>query len=137
MREHIKMPKVEDVAIAVVEELNDEKTETVYNVYLINLKDVTLENVLVSSKGYGENKSTGEQIKTSILRHGLGNVTAQNYTKIEPIIKEVFGLTNEYWLSFFIGKQMFDKKFIFLPETIQESNYVNVPILNKKGVLIR
>ena len=91
---------------------------------------------MVSSKGYGENKSTGEKVNTSTLRHFLGDVDGNSFVKIEPIIEEVFGLNNEYWVSFFEGSQMYDKKFIFLAETICEENMINVPVINKKGVVI-
>ena len=136
MREDITIPKMEDISVAVVQELNEEKTKEVYNVYLINEKKVQIKNTLVTSKGYGENKMTGEKINTSILRHFIGDVPPRDYAKIEPIIEEVFGLNNEYWVSFFQDGQMYDKKFIFLAETITEENMVKVPILGKKGVLI-
>jgi len=137
MRKDIKVPKVKDIAVAVVQELNEEKTTNIYNVYFINLTESVVENVLVTSKGYGENKVTGEQIKTSVLRHNIGVLRPDSFTKIEPIMEDMFPLNNEYWISFFIDDKMFDKKFIFLAETIQESNFVNIPVINKKGVLIK
>tara|TARA_B100000809_G_C15102410_1_gene517423 strand:- start:1207 stop:1620 length:414 start_codon:yes stop_codon:yes gene_type:complete len=137
MRKDIKIPVVENIAVAVVEELNEEKTHNIYNVYFINLTDDIVENVLVTSKGYGENKTTGEQIKTSLLRHNLGLLIPNQFMKIEPIMEDVFGINNEYWVSFFIQNQMMDKKFVFLAETIQKSNFTTIPIINKKGVLIK
>lgn len=136
MKKDIKIPKVEDVSVAVVKELNDEKTGEIFNVYLLNLKNVRIENVLVSSTGYGQNLETGESIKTSTLRHFIGTMEPQSYVKIEPIMEEVFGLNNQYWVSFYEGKQVFDKKFIFLPETIREENRVQIPLMGVKGVLI-
>ena len=136
MRKDIDIPKVKDVAIAVVKELNKEKTHDVFNVYIINLKDVDLENVMITSKGYGTDKTSGEPIKTSVLRHSLGTLKAQSFVKIEPIMADVFGINNEYWLSYFEGNKMHDKKYIFLPETIVEHNFVNIPLIDKKGVLI-
>lgn len=136
MKKDIDIPKVEDISVAVVKEWNEEKTEEVFNVYLINLKKSMIKNALVSSKGYGENKSTGEKINTSTLRHFIGDLDGSSYAKIEPIIEEVFGLNNEYWVSFFQGNQMYDKKFIFLAETICDENMINVPVINKKGVVI-
>ena len=137
MRKDIEIPKVKNIAVAVVEELNQEKTHTVYNVYLINLSDSIIENVMVTAKGYGENKITGQKIKTSILRHNLNLLIPNQFKKIEPIMENVFGINNEYWVSFFINDKMFDKKFVFLAETIKQSNFINVPIINKKGVLIK
>ncbi len=137
MRKDIPITEVKNVGIAVIEELNEEKTDSVYNVYLINLQDKILKNVLVSSRGYGQNKSTGESVKTSVLRHSLGDVAPKSFIKIEPIIKEVFGLNNEYWLSYYEGTHILDKKYIFLAETIQDKNFIEVPIINKSGVFIK
>ena len=137
MRKDINIPKVEDIAVAVVEELNEEKTANIYNVYLINLSEDLIENILVTSKGYGENKSTGEKIKTSTLRHQFDVLIPNTFVKIEPLIEDVFKLNNEYWVSFFQDNKMLDKKFIFLPDTIQKKNYVNIPTINKQGVLIK
>ena len=136
MKKDIDIPKVEDISVAVVREMNEEKTEEIFNVYLINMRKSLIKNTLVTSKGYGKTQSTGEKINTSTLRHFIGDLDAQDYAKIEPIIEEVFGLNNEYWVSFFQGNQMYDKKFIFLAETIKDENMVNVPVINKPGVLI-
>ena len=124
---------VENVSIAVVMESATPESKN-WNVYLINLKDEAIETVLVSSKGYGE--KNGEAIKTSILRHSIGNVASRDYAMIEMIDEQVFGLTNEYWLSFYIKGQIFDKKFVFVPESIVESNLIRIPVLNKPGVMI-
>jgi hypothetical protein len=89
----------------------------------------------VSSKGYGEVE--GEQVKTSVLRHFFDEIPAGSFQKIEAIIEDVFKLSNEYWVSFYIGDLIHDKKFIFLPETINEENFTSIPLLGKRGVMIR
>lgn len=129
MLKDIPNTKVENVAIAVIHEGED------WNVYLINLSETDLKNVLVSSKGYITHED-GSQTKTSELRHALGDVSAKSYAKVEPIIENVFGLHNQYWVSFFANEEMLDKKYIFLAETIKKENFVNIPIINKKGVMI-
>lgn len=125
---------VEDVAIAVV--LMGETPEVKsWNVYLVNLKKEPITNVLITSKGYGE--KDGKQVKTSLLRHFIGDLAPDSYAAIEAIDPAVFGLTNEYWLSYYIGKDIFDKKFIFLPESIIDNNLIRIPLLNKPGVMIK
>jgi hypothetical protein len=124
---------VENVAIAVVREKN-ELDETVWNSYLINLKDQKIEGVLVTSTGYGELNE--EKVKTSTLRHFLDEVEPMSFVKIEPIIEEVFGINNEYWLSFYLNKIMYDKRYVFLAESITEANFTTIPLINKKGVMI-
>ncbi len=124
---------VENISIAVVLENSGPESKT-WKVYLLNLKTDPLETVLVSSKGYGE--KDGEQVKTSILRHSLGDIPAQSYAGIELIDEQVFGLTNEYWLSYYLNGNIYDKKFIFVPESIVDTNLIRIPLLNKPGVMI-
>lgn len=125
--------RAEDIAVAVVPELVEDQNG--WMVYLVNLKNATIENVLVSSKGYGE--IDNRNLRTSELRHYIEKLEAHKFSKIEPIIEDVFGLANEYWVSFYVDKTIYDKKFVFLPESINENNFVTIPFLNKKGVMIR
>jgi len=124
---------VEDIYIAVVLE-NESPGSKVWNVYLINEKEEQINNVLISSKGYG--LKDNREVKTSILRHFIGDVSAKDYAMVEAIDEQVFGLTNEYLLSYYIDGTIYDKKYIFLPESIVDSNLIRVPILNKPGILI-
>ena len=132
MIKDITFPEVEGIAVAIVQDIEglDE-----YDVYLINLKSEDIKNVMVVSTGYG--LVNDQQIKTSTLRHFFDEVKQQDFIKIEPIQKEVFGLSNEYWISFSLNNQLYDKQFIFLPETVVESNFVNIPIVGKRGVMIK
>lgn len=134
MKKDIAPPTVENVAVAVVKETND-LNELEWNVYLLNLKNEKIEKVLVSSHGYGTINE--EALKTSMLRHFLDDIEPCSYLKFEPIMETLFGLSNEYWVSFFIENVMYDKKYIFLPETIKEENFMLIPLINKKGVMIK
>lgn len=134
MLKDIHNPVVDNIIVAVVKESED-KEEEKWSVYLINLYDKKIENVLVSSKGYGIHD--GENVKTTTLRHLIGEVLPGESAKIETIIPDVFGLNNEYWVSFYIGKEIYDKKYIFLPESIREEHLTLIPHINKPGVMIR
>lgn len=134
MKKDLPQNIVEDIAIAVVLE-KETPVAKHWNVYLVNLKAEKIETVLVSSKGYG--LKDGKDVKTSVLRHSMGDVESGKFALIEAIDEQVFGLTNEYWLSYYINGQIFDKKFIFLPESIVESNMIRIPVVNKPGVMIR
>jgi uncharacterized membrane protein YhfC len=134
MRKDIHSPKVEGVAMAVVRE-PDEEGEEGWFVYLVNQNDFALENVLVSSRGYGE--ISGETRKTSEMRHFIGELGPKSWARIERIVEDVFALSNQFWLSFYIGRELHDKKYIFLPESIQEENFTTVPLMKKRGVMIQ
>jgi hypothetical protein len=136
MREELRGPTVEGVAFAVVQQLNEEN-EKVYNVYLFNLREDIMEGIIVTSQGYGNNVNTGEKIRTSKLRHSLEVLLPNEAAKIEPIIEEVFGLSNEYWISFWVDGVLYDKKFIFVAESISEENMKILPLIGEKGVMIR
>lgn len=125
---------VEDVAIAVAL-VGDTPEVASWTVYLVNLKNEPITSVMITSKGYGQ--IDGKPVKTSLLRHSLGDVAAQAYVSVEAIDPAVFGLTNEYWLSYYMGKNIFDKKFYFLPESIIDANFIRIPVLNKPGVMIK
>lgn len=133
MKKDIDIPEVKEISVGIVKETGEDG-ESRWNVYLINQKNEPIESVLVNSNGYGE--TGGERRKTSTLRHFFEVIPAHSFVMIEPIMEELFGLTNEYWVSFYINKTIYDKKFIFLPESIQLSNTTNIPVLHKSGIMI-
>ena len=135
MRQDLEGPKVENIAVAVVEEFT-ELQERIYNVYLMNLGEEIIEGVTITSKGYGTNHETGEKIKTSTLRHSIEVLLPNEAAKIEPIMKDVFGIANEFWVSYWNNEVMFDKKFVFVPESITEENMKLISMLGRKGVMI-
>jgi hypothetical protein len=96
-----------------------------------------MEGIIITSTGYGENANTGEKIKTSTLRHCIEVLLPNEAAKIEPIMEEVFGISNEYWVSFWINDVMYDKKFVFPPESICEKNLKPIKQLGVKGVMLR
>ena len=134
MLKDIQRPAVENIVLAIVREPNLEG-EMVWNAYLVNLYEQKIDNVLVSSHGYGNFE--GRDVKTSVLRHHIAQLDANDYAKIEPIMENLFGLSNEFLVSFYIDKHIYDKKYIFLPETIKEENMTLIPVVNKRGVMIR
>lgn len=135
MREELLGPTVENVAVAVIEEIT-EQNEKMYTVYLANFREDIMEGIIITSKGYGENANTGEKVTTSTLRHCIEVMLPNEVAKIEPIMPDVFGLANEYWVSFWVNDVMYDKKFVFLAETINEKNIHFLPKFNANGVMI-
>ena len=135
MRADILSPWVENVKMVVVPEKNEEGA-TQHYVYLLNLRDDIMEGIIITSKGFGVDETTGEKITTSMLRHSLEVLLPDEAAKIEPIMEDVFKLTNEFLISFWVEDTMYDKKFIFLPETINEKNYVTIPKMGGKGIVV-
>lgn len=133
MRKDIHIPKVEDVSMAVVRETDGPNAE--WGVYLINQKGVALKNIIIASKGYGT--IDDQEIKTSTLRHFHEELAANSFQKVEKIMPDVFGLNNEYMLTFYIDKMIYDRKYIFVPDSIVEENLIPIPLIDKPGILIK
>jgi hypothetical protein len=135
MREELKGPKVENVSVALVE-IPLENNEKEYIVYLLNLRDDIIEGIIVASTGYGLNPKTGEEVKTSTLRRGIELMLPNEAARIEPIMPELFHLTNEYWVSFWIDDVMYDKRFLFLPGSINQEDFKMIELLGLNGILL-
>ena len=135
MKKDIVIPEVENVFIAVVQEWSDDFMEKVWYAYLVNDSDFQLDGVMVVSKAFGT--LDGEMKKTSILRHAFAEIPEVSVAKIELIDKSLLALNNEFMVTFFIGNTLYDKKFIFKANSIQETNQEEVPILFVDGVIVR
>jgi hypothetical protein len=132
MKKDIEIPRVENVTVAIVREKNLINQDE-WKVYLINSNLFPIDNTLIASKGYGE--KDGETQRTSTLRHFLETVPAQGTAVIEPIDPSVFHLNNEYWVSYYVGDQIYDKRFVFVPGSIGEENITFIAELGMEGVL--
>ena len=135
MKKDIIIPEVENVFLAAVQEWSDDFMEKVWNVYLINDSDFQLDGVMVVSKAFGT--LDGEMKKTSLLRHAFVEIPPVSLVKIEMVEKSVLARNNEFMVTFFIGNTLFDRKFFFKANFINEKNVVEVPILFVDGVIVR
>lgn len=135
MKADITIPEVENVFIAAVQEWSDDFMEKVWYAYLVNDSDFNIESAMVVSKAFGT--IDGEMRKTSILRHAFVEVPAVSVIKIEMVEKSLLALNNEFMLTYFIGNTLYDKKFIFKANSINENNTEEVPILFVDGVIVR
>ncbi|OAB31407.1 hypothetical protein SAMN05444395_101617 [Flavobacterium fryxellicola] len=135
MKKDIIIPEVENVFLAAVQEWSDDFMEKVWYAYLINDSDFLIESVMVVSKAFGTIE--GEMKKTSLLRHAFVALPPVSLVKIEMIEKSVLALNNEFMLTFFMDGKLYDKKFTFKANSINETNVEEVPILFVDGVIVR
>ena len=138
MKQDISFDPVAGVSIAIVP---DEAATPgaaggpVWTVYLLNANDFGLTTVLISAEGYGTQPS-GEAVRTSTLRYHFEAVAPRSATPVELIDPAVFHLTNQYWVSYYQEARIFDKKFIFVPDSIMPANCVPLALLaGRPGVL--
>jgi hypothetical protein len=135
MKKDIIIPEVENVFVAAVQEWSDDFMEKVWYAYLVNDSDFLIESVMVVSNAFGTIE--GEMKKSSVLRHAFAEVPAVSVVKIEMVQKSVLVLNNEFSVSYFIGNKLYDKKFIFKAQSINEEETEEVPILFVEGIIVR
>ncbi len=131
MKKDIEIPIVENVYVAVVKEWNEEFLARDWNSYIINDRDTPIEMVLVVTKGYDQDR------KTSLLRHGIGTVEPKSFAKIEMLQEELLSMNNEFAVTFFADNKLYEKKYIFRKNTINENAFQDVPVMDQKGILVK
>ena len=129
MRKDIIIPEVKNVYVAAVKELHEEfKTED-WNAYIVNDNLEPLEMVLLTVQGYNEKQMTTH------MRHTIKLLPAKGFAKIEFMQEDIFKLDNFYSVTYFLDNKMYERRFEFPANSIQEDNTVKVPVMGKNGVL--
>ncbi len=135
MKKDIPNLKVKEVGIAIVPKDESNLEDELWDVFIVNFKREKIDSVLITSRGYGEMK--GEKTSTTTLRHFFDSIGAVTAVQVEPIQPQLFAIANEYWVSFVYDSYMYDKKFVFVQGSISKQNLTTIPIINRKGVLIK
>ena len=131
MKKDIELVNVEDIGIAAVPGDDPE----FWDIYILNLHEEPISNVLIVASGYGE--IDGEQRKSSLMRYFFKEIQSLDIQKIESLPISLFDLTNEYWVSFSLNNYMYDKRYLFVAGSLHPVNFIRIPFLETKGVLVR
>ena len=136
MKQDIPFDPVAGVSVAIVPDESAVTSEgnAVWQVYLLNHNAFPLQNVIVNVNGYGQQEN-GETVRTTTLRYLFEEVPPAAAIPVEPITSALFHLNNQYWVSYYHGAQIFDKKFIFVPDSIVPDNFTHISLLDRVGVL--
>ncbi|MDV7137800.1 hypothetical protein R3X28_02885 [Maribacter sp. TH_r10] len=129
MKKDIEIPIVKNVYIAMIQEWNDDFLAKKWNAYILNDRNSPIEMALVVSKGYEGNR------KTSTMRHSIAFMHPKSYAKIELVQDDVLQLNNEFYLTFFADGKLYEKKFLFKKNSIDENLVIKVPLMNQPGIL--
>ena len=129
MKKDIDIPEGENVYVAAVKVYNESFKVEEWNAYLINDRDEAIEMALIVSKGYDNKK------ETSVIRHKLEKLPSKSFAKIEFIQEEVLALNNQFQVTFFADGKMFEKKYLFRKNSVNEKALREIPIIPNKGVL--
>jgi hypothetical protein len=131
LKKDIEIPIAKNVHVAIIHEWNDEFLEKNWNAYIINDRDSKIEAVIAVSNGYEGDR------KTSTMRHGLGDIPAKGFRKIEVLQEDILAFNNEFFVTFFADDKLYEKRFLFEKYTITESNLSTIPVMDLEGILAK
>lgn len=131
MKKDIEIPIAKDVYVAIVHEWNDKYLSKDWNSYIINNRTSQIDMVLIVSKGYDGSR------KTSIMRHAIGIVDAKSFEKIELVQEDVLALNNEFFVTYYADDKIYEKRFLFEKNTVNENNLSEIPLIEKEGVFAK
>lgn len=131
MKKDIEIPEMKDVFVAVVREENEDFRSMDWNAYLVNDGEEPIDTVLIVTRGYSDTQTT------STMRHSLKELPPHSFAKVEFLQDEVLALNNEFSVSFFAEGKMLHKKFIFKKNSINENATQDIPVMGKRGVVVK
>jgi len=129
MKKDIIIPEISDVEMAIVYEYNTIYNTNDWNVYLVNNNNFRLEMVVIVSKGFGDKNIS------SVMRKKIDVLDAHSFAKIEWMQPDLFKLTNQFQVTFFVKDRLYDKTFTFKENTIKEGALRMIPELKKRGIV--
>jgi len=129
MKKDIIIPEISDVEMAIVYEYNTIYNTNDWNVYLVNNNSFRLEMMVIVSKGFGDKNIS------SVMRKKIDVLDAHSFAKIEWMQPDLFKLTNQFQVTFFVKDRLYDKTFTFKENTIKEGALRMIPELKKRGII--
>jgi len=127
MKKDLDIEEVSGVYIAFVPNRDN------WSVYIINNRKEPLETVIVNASGDG--KLEGKEKQTATLRFLLNDIPAESVKPFELMMPESFELSHRYWVSYYIGNRIFDKKFVYTPDMYDE-DLQDLPVIGSPGILL-
>ena len=131
MKKDIEIPIAKDVYVAIVREWNKEFLSKDWNAYIINNRKTPIEMALVVSKGYDGD------LKTSTIRYAFKIIAAKTFEKIEMVQEELLSLNNEFYVTYYADNVLYEKRFVFEKNTVNEQNLSTIPLLEMEGVFAK
>ena len=99
-------------------------TEKSWDLYLINTNEHSLRSLIVVSEGKSDTKQSSQ------LRYFLEAITPKSYIKFETVYDEVAELQNTIAVTYYIGKQLYEKNFSFSISQFKEEMKIDLLGLN-------
>lgn len=134
MKKDIEMPSSEGVALAFVPD-KDADGKKIWTVGIYNERSTEITNVIINASGVGRIKGVEKQ--TASIRFLIDAVPGGRFKSFEILVKDSIELSNTYWVSFFEGDRLCDKKFVVPPKFLALQKKELITPLRKPGVVVR
>jgi len=131
MKKDIEIPVAKNVYVAAILEWNEEFLSKDWNTYILNNRSTSIDMVLIVSKGFD-----GER-KTSLMRHAIGAVDTKSFAKIEMMQEDVLALNNEFFVTYYADNKIYEKRFLFEKNSVNENSLSEIPLIGKEGVFAK
>lgn len=71
------------------------------------------------------------------MRHGIRSVGAKSFEKIEMVQEEVLALNNEFFVTFFAEGKLYERRFVFLKNSVKQNAIKTIPVIEREGILAK
>jgi hypothetical protein len=102
--------------------------DLVWDLYLINKNEHSLQNILVVSEASNEEKTSSK------LRYFLESIPPTSFIKFESVFGDVAELQNLISVTYYVGMDIFEKEFCFKATELNQPSVI--PILDMEGHIL-
>lgn len=71
------------------------------------------------------------------MRKKIDVLDAHSFAKVEWMQPDLFKITNQFQVTFFINSRLYDKTFTFKENTIKEGSLRMIPEIKKRGIIAK
>jgi hypothetical protein len=104
-----------------------------WSVYVINNRKEPIETVIVNASGEGTLE--GKDKQTATLRFLLNDIPAESVKPFELLMPDSLKISHRYWVSYYVGSRIYDKKFVYVPAMYDE-DLQDLPVFGSPGILL-
>lgn len=123
MKKDIVIPKSTNVGLAIIK-----NNEEYYEAFLVNNNQDALSEVLINISASKEDKIT------SNMRRRVPLLQGNSAEKLENILTEVLAFKSTYFITYFLGDKMFEKKITVENPDINKTEQIDA--LGKEGIML-
>jgi hypothetical protein len=132
MRKDINITDDLYIALAFMPITSDDGTDPTWEAFIYNAKKTPLEHVIINASALGF--IDGIEKQTATVRFYIERMEPESFRKFEVIMHETLQLHNTYWISFYQGENIGEKKIHFQLSSQWPDELSILPLLDRAGI---